>query len=206
MLSALLSLSVLAAPAMSHASAAIPPSGIVFLEDDYRGALAKARAEKKPLFLDSWATWCHSCLSMRSFVFPDAGLRPAKDAVVWLSVETEAEKNREVVEKFPADGLPTFLLIDPFTEQVIGRWLGTSSVNEMREFVLSTTAAWQASRKGGKVSEAALAVQQGHAAQLRGDRPGAAAAYRRAVALSSRKDPMRPERVALFVAALRHVG
>src|SRR5262245_47683781 len=83
-----LPLPVLAVPAMPHASAAIPPSGIVFLEDDYRGALAKARAEKKPLFLDSWATWCHSCLSMRSFVFPDAGLRPARDAVVWLSVET----------------------------------------------------------------------------------------------------------------------
>src|SRR5215831_3887292 len=149
MLSALLSLTILSAAPAHHATGAVPPSGIVFIEDDYRGALAKARAAKKPLFLDSWATWCHSCLSMRSFVFPDAGLRPAKDAVVWLSVETEAEKNREVVEKFPADGLPTFLLIDPFTELVIGRWLGTSSVNEMREFVLSTTAAWQASRKGG---------------------------------------------------------
>src|SRR6516225_5126247 len=164
MLSALLSLSILAAPAAAapHASSAIPPSGIVFLEDDYRGALAKARAEKKPLFLDSWATWCHSCLSMRSFVFPDAGLRPAKDAVVWLSVETESEKNREVVEKFPADGLPTFLLIDPDTQQVIGRWLGSSSVNEMRRFVLDTTAAWQNARKGGKVSDAAQAEMRGH--------------------------------------------
>src|SRR5215831_21219948 len=123
MLSALLSLSVLAAPAMSHASAAIPPSGIVFLEDDYRGALAKARAEKKPLFLDSWATWCHSCLSMRAFVFPDAGLRPARDAVVWLAVETEMEKNREVVEKFPTDNWPSFRIIDPNTEQVIGLWI-----------------------------------------------------------------------------------
>src|SRR5215469_10026632 len=122
MLSALLSLTILsAAPASAvhHSTGVVPPSGIVFLEDDYRGALAKARSEKKPLFLDSWATWCHSCLSMRSFVFPDAGLRPAKDAVVWLSVETEAEKNREVVEKFPVDSWPTFVIIDPDTEQVI---------------------------------------------------------------------------------------
>ncbi len=204
MLSALLTLSVLAAPATAtpHASGKPPASGIVFLEDDYRGALAKARAEKKPLFLDSWATWCHSCLSMRSFVFPDAGLRPAKDAVVWLSVETEAEKNREVVEKFPADGLPTFLLIDPYTEQVIGRWLGTSSVNEMRQFVLDTTGAWQAARKGGKVPEAARAEQEGHAAQQRRDYAAAAAAYRRSVALSARNDPHRPERVSLLLATL----
>jgi len=206
MLSALLSLTVLAAPAAAapHTPTAAPPSGIVFLEDDYRGALAKARAEKKPLFLDSWATWCHSCLSMRSFVFPDAGLRPAKDAVVWLSVETEAEKNREVVEKFPADGLPTFLIIDPDTEQVIGRWLGTSSVNEMRQFVLENTAAWQAARSGGKVSEAARAEQEGHAAQQKRDYAAAADAYRRAVSLSPPKDPLRPARVNLLLSALGH--
>src|SRR5215470_20054654 len=141
--------------ASPHTSGSTPPSGIVFVDDDYPGALAKAKAQRKPLFLDSWATWCHSCLSMKSFVFPDAGLRPAKDAVVWLSVETEAEKNREVVEKFPADGLPTFLIIDPETEKVIGRWMGTSSVNEMRQFVQQTAASWQAARKGAKVSEAA---------------------------------------------------
>jgi tetratricopeptide (TPR) repeat protein len=204
MLSALLTLTVLAAPAAAapHAFTKPPASGIVFLEDDYRGALAKAKAEKKPLFLDSWATWCHSCLSMRSFVFPDAGLRPAKEAVVWLSVDTESEKNREVVEKFPADGLPTFLLIDPDTEQVIGRWLGTSSVNEMRHFILDTTAAFQAARKGGKVSEAARAEQEGHAAQQNRDYAAAAAAYRRSVALSARNDPLRPERISLLLAAL----
>src|SRR5215470_16403938 len=192
-------------PAAPHTSAATPPSGIVFLEDDYRGALAKARAARKPLFLDSWATWCHSCLSMKSFVFPDAGLRPAKDAVVWLSVETEAEKNREVVEKFPADGLPTFLIIDPDTEQVIGRWLGTSSPNEMREFVIDTAASWQATRKGGKVSEAARAEQEGHAAQQKRDYAAAATAYRRALTASSPKDPLRHTRVNLLLSALGHV-
>jgi len=202
MLSTLLALTLLAPAPASHASAAPPPSGIVFIEDDYRGAMARARAEKKPLFLDSWATWCHSCLSMRSFVFPDAGLRPAKDAVVWLAVETEAEKNRPVVEKFPADGLPTFLLIDPFTEQVIGRWLGTSSVNEMRQFVLDTTAAWHAAQKGVKVSEAAGSELQGHAAQQAKNYPAAAAAYRRALALSAKDDPLRPARVSLLASAL----
>ena len=204
MLSVLMSLTILATPAAapSHAPSKPPPSGIVFLHDDYRGALARARAEKKPLFLDSWATWCHSCLSMQSFVFPDAGLRPVKDAVVWLAVETEAEKNREVVEKFPADGLPTFLMIDPDTEQVIGRWLGTSSPNEMRHFVQETAASWQATRKGGSVSEAVRAEQEGNAAQQKRDYAAAAAAYRRAVSLSAPHDPMRPVRVNMLLSAL----
>lgn len=202
MLTTLVALTLLAPAPAPHAPAAAPPSGIVFIEDDYRGALARAKAENKPLFLDSWATWCHSCLSMRSFVFTDAGLRPAKDAVVWLSVETEAEKNRAVVEKFPADGLPTFILIDPNTEQVIGRWLGSSSVNEMRQFVLATTADWSAAQKGGKVSEAARAEQEGHAAQQKRDFPAAAAAYRRALTLSAKNDPLRPQRVSLLASAL----
>ena len=201
MLTALATLAVLTA-APSHTSSAPPPSGIVFIEDDYRGALAKAKAGKKPLFLDSWATWCHSCLSMRAFVFPDAGLRAAKDAVVWLSVETESEKNREVLEKFPADGLPTFLLIDPDTQQVIGRWLGSSSVNEMRRFVLDTTAAWQNARKGGKVSDAAQAEMRGHAAQQKRDYATAATEYRQALTLTPKGDPARPQRVGLLVATL----
>lgn len=206
-------MSLLLVPVLAALAAAAPPtpasppaSGIVFLEDDYPAALARAKAEKKLLFLDSWATWCHSCLSMRAFVFPDVGLRPAKDAVVWLAVETEAERNRLVVEKFPADGLPSFLLIDPNTEQVIGRWLGTSAVNEMRHFVLETAASWQAAQKGGKVSAAMQAEQQGHAAQQKGDHSGAAAAYRRAVALSAKDDLLRSERLALLVATLGRQG
>jgi tetratricopeptide (TPR) repeat protein len=204
MLTALAALAVLTA-APSHTSSAAPPSGIVFLEDDYRGALAKAKAAGKPLFLDSWATWCHSCLSMRAFVFPDAGLRPARDAVVWLAVETEMEKNREVVDKFPTDTWPTFRIIDPNTEQVIGLWIGTSSVNEMRRFVLDTTAAWESARKGGKLSEAAQAEMRGHAAKEKRDHATAAKEYRQALALTAKGDPVRPQRVDLLLFALGHL-
>jgi len=201
MLTALATLAVLTA-APSHTSPASPPSGIVFIEDDYRGALAKAKAAGKPLFIDSWATWCHSCLSMRSFVFPDAGLRAAKDAVVWLSIETETEKNREAVDKFPTNVWPTFRIIDPNTEQVIGLWIGTSSVNEMRRFVLDTASAWQSARKGGKVSEAAQAELRGHAAQQKMDYAAAATEYRRALSLTPRGDAVRPQRVSLLLTVL----
>ena len=52
------------------------------------------------------------------------------------------------------------------------------------------------------MSEAARAEQQGHAAQQKRDYPAAVAAYRRALALSARNDPLRPERVSLLAAAL----
>lgn len=33
------------------------PSRIQFIANDYEGALARARAEGRPLFVDTWAPW-----------------------------------------------------------------------------------------------------------------------------------------------------
>jgi hypothetical protein len=44
---------VLAAPAL----AAPPREVLPFIADDYPKALAQARAEKKPIFLEAWAPW-----------------------------------------------------------------------------------------------------------------------------------------------------
>src|SRR6478735_2367547 len=120
--------------ALVLALAAVSPSGIKWMEDDLSGALKKGKAENKLVFVDAWATWCHSCLSMQRFVFVDPGLKAVKDTVVWVAIETETEKNRDFTDKYPVEGLPTFLLVDPNTGEVAGRWLGSGSVNEMRAF------------------------------------------------------------------------
>ena len=181
-------------------------SQIRFIEDDWAGAVERARTERKPLFVDSWATWCHSCLSMQRFVFNDAGLRPVKDAVVWLAIETEQEHSRAFVEKYPADGLPTFLLIDPDSGEVLGRWLGSGTVNEMRAFVQEGAQAFAAKAGGPGVSQAAQAAREGDAAQLRRDYPAAAEAYRRAFQQSAKDDPARPERMMKLATTLGRRG
>jgi hypothetical protein len=38
-------------------SASADSDGLTFIEDDLSGALARAKAEGKPLFVDAWAPW-----------------------------------------------------------------------------------------------------------------------------------------------------
>jgi len=171
-----------------------------FVEDDYPKALAQARSERKPLFLEFWATWCHSCLSMQRFVISDPGMAPVKDAAVFSSVETEREVNKPAVEKHPVDAWPTFLIVDPDTEAVLGRFLGSGTVQDLRAFVQDGVRAF---REKGKPADPAWAAQrEGDAARARGDLKATAAAYGMAVRLSKADDAQRPERLNLYLSAL----
>src|ERR1700687_4210214 len=93
------------------ASIAAPP--LQFIEDDYPKALEQARADNKPLFIDFSAAWCHSCLSMRRYVLADEGMKPVGDSMVWLAIETEAEKKKQGGGQVPLHVLATLLRLAP---------------------------------------------------------------------------------------------
>ena len=42
----------------------LSPSGIQWIENDYDKAIAEAKAANKPLLIEMWAGWCHTCLAM----------------------------------------------------------------------------------------------------------------------------------------------
>jgi len=173
---------------------------LAFVEDDYPKALAAARAQHKPLFVDFWATWCHSCLSMQRFVLSDPGMKPVADAVVWSSIETERERNKAVVAKYPIDAWPTFLIVDPEDEKVLGRFLGAGTVQDMRNFVQDAARAY--AEKGKPADPAWAAQREGDQARVRGDLKATADGYGRAVQLSKPADPQRPARLNLYMSAL----
>ena len=49
-------------------------AGISFIEGDWKKVLAKAKAEKKLIFVDAYATWCGPCKKLQKEVFPDAAV------------------------------------------------------------------------------------------------------------------------------------
>ena len=206
-MTALLAAVLVASAPVARPALAAPAHGshgsLPFVADDYPAALARAKAQHKPLFIDFWATWCHSCLSMQRFVLADPGMAPVKDAVVWLSIEVEQEKNRVAVERYPIDGLPTFLVIDPEKETVVARWLGSAALQDFRGFVQEAAAGYQAK---GKLEPAAEATRAGDEARRKGDLSAAAAAYRKALSLSKADDPLRAERLILLATSDARLG
>src|SRR5258708_17788549 len=181
-------------------AASVAGSPLPLIEDDYPKALEQARAKHKPLFIDFSATWCHSCLSMQRYVLADPGMKPVADSMVWLAIETEAEKNKQVVDEFPLDVWPTFLVVDAENGKVLARWLGSGSVQEIRAFVQEGARAY---REKGKLDAASAEQRKGDEARLRGDLAASAAADVQALPLSKPADPQRPEPPALYANGLR---
>jgi thiol-disulfide isomerase/thioredoxin len=101
----------------SHSEGA-PTAAIAFIENDYARALSEARTRGLPLFVDAWAPWCHTCLSMRSYVFPDPKLSPFAGRFVWLALDTEREENAPIVTRLAVKVLPTLFVIDAVSEEV----------------------------------------------------------------------------------------
>src|SRR5512143_1718660 len=177
-LSALVAL-CLSAPAALHAAAATLP----FVDDDYPRALAAARARHVPLFLEAWAPWCHSCRSMRAFVYPDPRLARYAERFVWLAIDTEKAGNAEVVARYPVGAWPTMYIVDPATETVARRWTGSATVEQLTRFLDEALAATPAADPWTTELERADRLYGA------GDWAGAASAFGAAIARAPRDWP-----------------
>lgn len=118
-------------PAPPPASAQAARDRIEFVENDYARALAEARARRVPLFVDAWAPWCHTCLSMREYVFPDPAMQRFARRFVWLSMDTERDANAQTTERLAVHVLPTLFVIDPMTEKPVLSWPGSLTAPEL---------------------------------------------------------------------------
>jgi tetratricopeptide (TPR) repeat protein len=170
------------AAAETSSAAGQPARGgpvVHFIEDDLPRAVAESKATGKPLFVDAWAPWCHTCLSMRSYVFTDERLRPLADRFVWLALDTEKPANATFLERYPMQFWPTLWVLDPKTDQPALKWLGSATASELAA-LLDDTANGVAS--GTDDGPAAAALLRAERATASGKRADAIAEYRNALA------------------------
>ncbi|WP_044197396.1 thioredoxin family protein [Hyalangium minutum] len=158
-----------ATAAAAHEGAPLP-----FIEDDYDRALTEAKAKGLPLFADIWAPWCHTCRSMRAYVFTDKALARHAGRFVWLEINTDLPKNAIFQEKYPVENWPTFFIIDPREEKALVRFAGSATVAQLEKLFEDGERAYRGDAKGaeadlargdalygaGKPAEAAQAFSQ----------------------------------------------
>jgi tetratricopeptide (TPR) repeat protein len=170
-------------PAASSREPAASGSGradgrLEFIEDDYPRALATARALGKPLFVDAWAPWCHTCLSMRAYVFPDEAMRPLARDFVWLALDTEKSTSAPFLETHKMQVWPTLWVIDPKTETPVLKWLGSATARELAALLADAKGALATGRGG----DALAAFVRGNQASATGQAVEAIREYKAALA------------------------
>lgn len=125
------------------------------IEDDYAKALQLAKKSKKLLFVDAWAPWCHTCVFMREHVLNQKAFTAFEKDVVFAAIDTEKASNAAFLEKFPVSVWPTLFFIEPTTETLVFKWIGSADAAQMKGLLLA------ARGKDGAVREADALLAQG---------------------------------------------
>lgn len=87
---------------------------------DLAEGLAVAQREGKPVLIDMWATWCKNCLTMDKTTLVDPSVKTALDGFVKIKFQAESPDEspaREVMQRFGAVGLPTYVVLTPKSSQ-----------------------------------------------------------------------------------------
>jgi tetratricopeptide (TPR) repeat protein len=171
-------------------------------EDAPEQAIAEARAAGKPLLVDLWAPWCHTCLSMKNFVVTAANLPDVATRFVLLSVDTERPSNAGFLSKFPAAVWPTFYVLSPDASEVLGRWLGAASPAQLVRFLADAERTRELGQGGLAPDDPRTSLLAADALATRGKFSEAAAEYARALRTAPPDWPRRPETLVAQMTAL----
>lgn len=175
-------------PTPGHTEGALGPR---WRHDDVDGALAAAAAAGRLVFVDAWAPWCHTCLSMQRDVLERPELGALRDVVEFVAVDTDREQNAGFVARFPMNLWPTFFVLDPARPDgpPLAVHPGSATLEELVALVKSARAAQHAPDDTTQALQRALAAA--HAAGS--DVVALTAAWDAALAVVPPGHPRRPE-------------
>lgn len=123
--------------ALFAAFQSVAQEGIRFRHCSWEEARTMAKKEKKPIFIDFYTQWCGPCLNMAENIFTLGSVGNFyNDHFVCLKIDAEAGEGRGLARKYGVGSFPTFVFVDPKTEEVIH----FSGSNQDRETFLFTGA------------------------------------------------------------------
>lgn len=99
--------------------------GIKFFHGTWAETLAKAKAEKKIIFMDAYTTWCGPCKMMQSRTFPDKKLGDYfNQKFISVKIDMEDGEGVSLAQMYGVEAYPTLFFIDPSGGKIVKRVLG----------------------------------------------------------------------------------
>lgn len=90
------------------------PAGIQFFSGSWQQALAEAKRQNKPLFVDVYANWCPPCRRMAREAFPDAKVGEKYNArFINYRVDAELGAGTDLARSYAVTSYPTLLYVAP---------------------------------------------------------------------------------------------
>jgi thiol-disulfide isomerase/thioredoxin len=162
-------------------------AGGPFLDLSLDEALARAKAEKKLVFIDFFATWCGPCKQLDATTFAD------EKVVAWLGehtvpVKIDVDKVKEIAKRFQVSAMPTLVFLSADgteLDRIRGYRDGEAFLTAARAVAehpeMDAVARAREELASGNWPEALARQKLGTALLLNGEKEEALAEYRKAL-------------------------
>ena len=94
-------------------------------------ALAEARRQNLPAFLDFYATWCAPCRWMDRAVYSDPLLSEVAEGVAMVRVDVDRPEGRALAARYGVLQYPTLIHLSPEGKETL-RWVGPLGLRDTR--------------------------------------------------------------------------